>query len=178
VNFLTYIQFIAADSILERLGLSWEELLFHAIALIVLVAFLWLLMYRPVKRMVKQRRETIQEVFEKNQKLQQEAADTKKEYDKLLAKAKEEVALVASEATAKAHEKAKSIISEAEKQSLAIVSVAHKETQIERTQMQNEFKDQVADIVIDLAGKVIEREVASKDHAKFIKEALDQWEGN
>lgn len=180
VNFLSTISIFAAEeggSAIEKLGLSWEEVLFHAISLVVLVAFMWWLLYKPVKKIIKERQDKIKEVFENNQKLQQEASDAKVLYETMLAKAKEEAAAVAQEAIASANDKSKQVLVKAEMDAQSIVSVAHKETEIERTQMQNEFKEQSTDIIVTLASKIIEREINAQDHKKFVEEALKEWEG-
>ncbi|MDR3021289.1 MAG: ATP synthase F0 subunit B [Clostridiales bacterium] len=164
------------SNVFEQLGLTWQEVIFHAISLCLLAVVLWYLLYKPVKKMIQERKTKIQEVFEKNQKLQQEANSSKREYEQLLMQAREEATIVAQEATAKAQESVKSILEEAEKKAEAIVGVAHKETVVEFTRMQNEFKEKAADIIIDIASKIVEREVNEKDNKKFIEECLKEWD--
>jgi F-type H+-transporting ATPase subunit b len=162
--------------IFDQLGLTVQEVLFHAISLIVLVLALWVLLYRPIRKIIAERRQKIAEVFETNENLLKQAENTNLHYQQLLSDAKLEAAKVAAEASQKATEKARTIIEEAEKKSAAIISVAHKETVVEMTRMHNDFKERAADMVIEVASRVIEREVTVKDNKQFIQDCLDAWE--
>ncbi|MDR1138546.1 MAG: hypothetical protein LBK70_01575 [Clostridiales bacterium] len=165
-----------AVTVFDNLGLTWQELIFHAITLLVLVLFLWLLLYKPTKKMIGEKRAKAEEVFKINQKLKSEAEQTKAETENLLFKAKQDAMTIATMATANAEEKAKQIIQDAEQQATAIINIAHKESMVEITRMENEFRDNAADIVIDLVGKIISRELKTEDNEKFIADCLDEWE--
>ncbi|MCL1945037.1 MAG: ATP synthase F0 subunit B [Firmicutes bacterium] len=177
MNIIFLQTFIATnDSLPNKLGISWQEILFHAISLVVLVAVLWFLLYKPVKKIIAERRAKLDEVFLTNQKLKAESEKLKVETEELLIKAKQDALSVATQATVNAEEKAKLILQQAEQKAAAIVSIAHKESMVEVTRMQNELKENAADMIINLAGKLIGKEITSTDNEKFIEECLSSWE--
>lgn len=173
-----YFKFFAASDATDKLGITWQEILFHAVALLALVIFLWIILFKPVKKMIHERREKTDEVFKANQQLKADSDRLKIETDELLAKAKQDAIVLATQASASAEEKARQIVEKAEQQATAILSIAHKESLVEQTRMKNQFEEKVADIVIELVSKVIGRELVEKDNDKFIAECLKEWEDN
>ena len=73
-----------SDNIFKTLGLGWQSILFYAINLLILIGGLVLLLYRPIKRMIKNKREVLDATFEENEKLKMESETLRADYDKTL----------------------------------------------------------------------------------------------
>lgn len=175
----SYLKFFVAASeggVWGTLGVTWQELVFHAISLVVLVVVLRILFYKPVMKIISDRREKTDNVFKANQELQDESTRLKTETEEMLAKSKQDALMLVAQANATAEEKGRAIVEKAEQQAAAILKIAHQESMVEQTRMKNEFEEKVADIVIELVSKVIGRELVEKDNDKFIKECLKEWE--
>jgi len=160
----------------SELGLNGTSMLFYAITLLILIAVLWVMLYKPVKKIMADRRAKLKEVSDLIPKLKEEAEQTKIEYEKLLDDTRAEAARVAQESELTAKTKAASIIEDARLKSEVLLANAHKECMVERTRVLNDFKDKAVDLVIDISSKVIEREVNEKDNKKYIDECLNKWE--
>ena len=70
------------------------------------------------------------------------------------------------------------IVEEAQNKAAAILENARKEALTERNRMQHELHDSVGHIAIEIAEKILEREVNEKDNRKIIDESLSEWEND
>ena len=68
--------------------------------------------------------------------------------------------------------RAKKIVKEASEQAAALKNKAEKEIAQEKKKAVNEVKGEIGGIAMDIAGKVIEREINEKDHEKLIDEFI------
>ncbi|MCL2752023.1 MAG: hypothetical protein FWE62_04615 [Firmicutes bacterium] len=160
----------------ERLGLSWQSMVWHAAALIILIVAFRFLLFKPVKRMMDKRREAIDAVFGENERLGKEATAAKEQYENALADAKLEIARVSTEAAAAAEVKSAEIVSGARRRADEILAAAEAEADSERTRLAHEFKREVTALSVEIAGAVLGREVTAEDNARVIKDALREWE--
>lgn len=162
--------------IFESLGLGLTDILFHLANLIILVVGLYFLLFRPVKKLVANHKQKLDDVFKENQKLSSEANQMKEEYDKMFSDLKVETARVTKDATVKAEEKSLAIIETAKKQANHIVENAKKEAVAEKVRSMSEYKDTLGQMAISIAEKVLEREISDKDNQKIIDECLSEWD--
>ena len=66
------------------------------------------------------------------------------------------------------------ILREANEQAIALKAKAEKDIAQEKRKAVNEIKDEIGDMAIEIAGKVIERELSAKDHEKLIDEFIEK----
>lgn len=162
--------------IIENLGLGVLEICFHTMNLLILIIVLRLLLFKPVMKMIENHKAKLNDIFEQNQKLNAEATEMKHKYDQLLVEMKEEVIKVSAEANEKAQAKSSEMIDGAKKQASAIVETAKKEVMAEKARLKNDFTSTVSSLAIEIAGKVLEREVNVSDNKKIIENCLNEWE--
>ena len=86
INFIEN-QMLAANPF-EALGLEWQSIVLHLIALVILTVGLYLLLFKPVKRMVKERQEKIRKIEQENAELNAEVKQMKESGEVILANAK------------------------------------------------------------------------------------------
>ena len=115
-------------------------------------------------------------MFEENKKLEKEAAEAKEKYDSMIEQAKTEMAEASKEAAENARKQSEETIAEAKKQAANIIESAARETEAEKERMKNDYRETVGRLAVDIAGKVLEREISQKDNEKIIDECLEQWE--
>ena len=65
------------------------------------------------------------------------------------------------------------IIRAANEQAIAMKSKAEADIAQERRKAVNELKGEIGSMAMEIAGKVIEREISEKDHAKLIDEFIE-----
>lgn len=168
----------AASDILTKLGLDWKSILFYVVNFLILAVVLILLLYRPIKKMLKNKREALDDIYEENEKLKTEGEKTKAEYDKMTEELKLENARIAATAALAAQEKADAIIAEAQDQAKNIVESAKKESATQMEQLKGEYRDSVNSLAVQVAEKLLEREITEQDNAELIEQVLSDWEND
>ena len=152
----------------------WTTIIF-TLLLVVLKKFAW----KPILNAVDERNKSIEEALKSADKAKEEMAllnadnerilaEAKTERDKLLKEAREIKEGIIGEARNKADKEAEQIINSAKKQ------IAH-----EKMKAITELKNTVAALSIDIAEKVLKRELTEKvSQEKFIAEELKKTELN
>ncbi|MDE6397805.1 MAG: F0F1 ATP synthase subunit B [Clostridiales bacterium] len=158
--------------ILEKLGLGGWEILFHAVNLILLVVALYFLLYKPVKKIIAGHRKKLNEIYEENKRMQEEKETLENEFEEMKQRAVEESAQIGERALKRSQE----IVEDAQKKADAIIESAQKEAIAEKQRMQYELHDTVGHIAVEIAEKILEREVNEKDNRRIIDESLAEWE--
>ena len=159
--------------ILEKLGLGGWEILFHAVNLAILIVALYFLLYKPVKKIIANHRNKLENIRKENARLREETETFKERCDGMKQKA-----LESAQISRRAAERGAEIIEEAQNKADAILENARKEALTERNRMQHELHDSVGHIAVEIAEKILEREVSEEDNRKLIDESLSEWEND
>lgn len=134
--------------------------------------------YKPVMKIMKEREDQIKEQYSMADKAKKEADESKAIYSERVKHAEEE----ADEIVKKAHEEARrlsgEIVSDADKKAAAIKAKAQSDIERERAKAHSELKKEIADISVDIAEKVVGRELDKKDHERFIDEFIKEMNSN
>ena len=170
------IPFISDTNLFETLGLDGWSILFYAINLVVLVGGLTLLLYKPIKKMLKEKRQSLDETYKENERLKAESEQIKSDYDKKVADLKIESARVSAEVADAAQARADAIITEAKEQAHVIVESAKNDALYQKEQLKNEYRDSVNKLSVEIAQKLLERELSDKDNEALIEQVLSDWE--
>lgn len=169
--------FLSAD-ILEVFGLDWKSMLFYVGNFLILLAVMIGLLYKPVKKMLKAKRESLDEVYEQNEKLKAESEKNAAEYEQKAEELKLEAARAAATAAEAAQQKADVILAEAQEQAKAIVDAAKKESATQMEQLKGEYRDSVNNLAVQVAQKLLEREITESDNDALIEQVLSDWEND
>lgn len=167
---------LISANILKTLGIDGWSILFYIGNFVILVVVLSLFLYKPVKRMIRNKRKSLDEICEENKKLKAESENAKVEYDKMVADMKIESAKIAAEVAESAEKKAQAVIAEAQEQARAITAAAHKDAATQKEQLKTEYRDSVNRLAVQIAQKLLEREISQDDNSKLIEQVLSDWE--
>ena len=99
-------------------------------------------------------------------------AKTEQEYIEKLAKAKEEAADIMKQATLRAQKREEEIVNEANQKAAEIKARAEENIERDKQRAVNDIKDEISDIVIMAASKVVEKEISAKDNEAIIADFL------
>jgi F-type H+-transporting ATPase subunit b len=95
------------------------------------------------------------------------------EYTERISSAKEESAEILKNAAKKAQSRSDEIISEAKKEAHGIMEKASSDIEKEKKRAVNQIKDEISDIAMSIAEKVVAKEISAKDHERLIEEFID-----
>ena len=153
--------------------ISWE-LLFQIINTVILFLVLKKILFKPVLNIIEKRENMIQEDLATGAKAKNEGIALKKEYEEKVSIAKEEGREIIRQATARAEEKSNQIVSDAQAEAVALKAKASKDIAQEKEQAIAEIRNDISDIAILAASKVLEEDIDKSKHEdlieKFIKE--------
>ena len=159
----------------EALGLEWQSILLHLFNLIVLTVGLYFLLFKPVKRMIRERREKIANIEKENAELSAEVRQMKESGEKVLAEAKQEAAQIRASAQKEAMRKADEIIGTARDQARGMIEQTERSLGQERRKLQKDIEREIADVSVLVAEKVIEKNISGEDNKKLIAESIEEW---
>jgi F-type H+-transporting ATPase subunit b len=154
------------DALGINLGYLFVQVLNFAILIIVLRAWV----YKPVLKMLDNRRKTIAQGLEDARIAQEARSNAENEAQKILSKAQQEAAERVREATERADEAAEEIKAEAEKEAIEIRHNASLDAEQSKAQALGELRGQVAALAIAAAQKIIGETLDERRQHALIEE--------
>ena len=131
-----------------------------------------------IKAILDQRREAADKQITEAENAKSEALAIKKTYEQnmLEAKAKADDLLMTAQRTA--NSRSEEIISQAQQQAAQIKSKATADIELEKKKAINEAKNEISDLAMAIAGKVVARELNAGDQADMIDRFIDELGDN
>ena len=129
-------------------------------------------LFKPIREILEKRKAMADAQISDAEKAKEEALTMKAEYEQNMAAAREKAndILVSAQKTASAQ--SEEILQEASQQAKAIKAKAESDIAQERRKAVNDIKNEIGSMAMDIAGKVIEREISEEDHRKLIDEFI------
>ena len=127
---------------------------------------------KPIKQVIADRKAKADSEIADAQKLRTEAEAMKAEYEQNLQNARTEANQIVSAAQKTATARSEEIVGEARAQAAALKQKAEADIAQERKKAVNEVKDEIGGIAMEIASKVVEREISEKDHKDLIDEFI------
>jgi F-type H+-transporting ATPase subunit b len=140
----------------------------------ILFFFLWKLAWGPLRNVIDQRRQGIEESIKAAEETRREAERMLAEYRESIASAKHEAEEIIDRAHKVGESTKSEIVTEARTQAQKEVDGAREQIQRETRKAIQEIKDQVADLTILAAGKVTGKTMTKEDHLRLVDEALSE----
>lgn len=145
--------------------------MFHFLALLVILR---LVAYKPLLRILEQRQNTIVGKLAQAEEARAEAEKMKTELEAEMHRTREEAQRIIERATKASEEQAQAIMETAKEEASRIKEVALAEIERERDKVLAELKDQVANMAVLVAGKVIREGLTADMQARLIKDAVSE----
>ena len=127
---------------------------------------------KPIKQVIADRKAKADSEIADAQKLRPEAEAMKAEYEQNLQNARTEANQIVAAAQKTATARSEEIVGEARAQAAALKQKAEADIAQERKKAVNEVKDEIGGIAMEIASKVVEREISEKDHKDLIDEFI------
>lgn len=131
-------------------------------------------LFKPIKEVLAKRKAAADAEIADATKAKEEAESLKSEYEANMKQARDKANDILNTAQKSAAQQSEEIIREANAQAVSIKSKAERDIEQERRKAVNEIKDEIGDMAMEIAGKVIGREINSSDHEKLIDEFINK----
>ena len=130
------------------------------------------LLLKPVKKVIAERKAKADSQIADAQKLRTEAEAMKAEYEQNLQNARTEANQIVAAAQKTAAARSEELLGEARAQAAALKQKAEADIAQERKKAVNEVKDEIGGMAMEIASKVVEREIKEADHQDLIDEFI------
>ena len=125
-------------------------------------------LFKPINAMLEKRKAMADAQIQDAVKANEEAQAMKQEYEQSMEEAKARANEIVTQAQRTATLQSEEMLKEAGRQATAMKEKAEADIAQERRKAVNDIKDEIGGMAMEIAGKVIEREISEEDHAKLI----------
>ena len=130
-------------------------------------------LFKPVQAIFDKRKQEIDTIYSEAQSAHDAAEKDKSEYAQKISAADAEADKIIKDASEKAGRISDSISKDANVKAGALMKKADEDIARERKKAVNEIKNEISSISVDIAQKVIEREINEKDQKDLIDSFID-----
>ena len=131
-------------------------------------------LFKPVKRMLDARQALIDGKLSEAEQARLTAEQSKAAWEEKLKSAKQEADSIIKEASDKAKRRADKIIAEADCKALELTRRAEEQIQLEKEKAESEIKQEIVDVSLALAEKMLVRKLSEADHRNMIDEFINE----
>jgi F-type H+-transporting ATPase subunit b len=151
-----------------------DELIFGGLAFLLVFVVLWRYAIPSIGEGLAKRREKIREDLEKAEKTRSEAEQLLARYEERLKEARGEASRIIEEARKTAESVRKDMLTKAEDEARQVVARAQQEIQAERDRTFEELRDQVGELSIEVASRLIGESLDKRRQAKLVDEYIEE----
>ncbi|MGI6225642.1 MAG: F0F1 ATP synthase subunit B [Peptococcales bacterium] len=150
------------------------DIVWAIINFLILVAILNKFLYKPVIKMLDERKNEVANNLNKAEESKLEAEKLKDEYIKHLQNAKSEAQEIIAKANKLGEETKNEIVAQARVEAEKISAKAQEEIRLEKTKALSELRDEVASLAILAAGKIISKNIDVHEHEKMVQDIVKE----
>lgn len=158
----------------EFLNINFFTALFtlaNTVALfLVLKKFLW----GPVMKMIRDRQKEIDDMYAEADQAKLEASNLRTEYEEKLSVAAQTSERMVKEAVERGQHREEDIIRQANAEADAIREKAQADIAQEKEKALKEAKNEIADLAMDIAGKVVGHSLTDQDQGKLVDRFIEE----
>ena len=158
---------------LDVISINLWQMAVSLINLLILFLLIKKFLYKPVKKMLRDRQNTIDGKLEDAEKEKQQAIAQRLAYEEKLSSAKDEADGVIQSAVTAARQRENEIIEQAEREADIIVARAKEDAELEKRKAQETIKQEIVEVSSALAEKLVGREINASDHDRMIEDFLE-----
>jgi len=154
------------------LEFTTNELIWSVINFVVFFLLLRRFLYRPVLSLLDARKAEVERTLEAAERAREEAEASRAEYERRLAEARTEAQSLVSRAQASAEKTKTEILDQASRQAEEMIERARKAIASEKERALNEVRQELAELAVLAASKVIERSLDVEEHRGLVNDLV------
>lgn len=159
------------------IGIEWDVLLAQLINFGILFGLLFIVLYKPMRRMFDERSARIKASMEQAEGIKEQMAQTQEQVREQLEAARREGQAILARAAQMGEQLKEEAKQEAKQEAAAIVVMARAEIERERDAAIAQLRNQFVDLAIAAAEKVVSKTLDREKHRQMIEEVLEQAQG-
>lgn len=139
----------------------------------ILYVVLRILLYKPVRKFLDERESRFARRSEEIERREHDTQSDKAKYEQLIGHIQEESDGMLKESRIAANRRAEEIIAQAEAQADELIGQARKQIAEEKRLARLEMREEIVDLAVDMAARILEREVSADDHKRIVDRFLN-----
>jgi len=155
--------------LLNTLGVNWTMLVAQLINFGILLVALTYLLYRPVLRVIDERRERVRQSMDHASKLEHQVAEMEKERKKRLKEMDDQSKSFLEQSRQQAEAAKKEILDSAQGEVNQLLEKGRKQLDDERRKLLTDLQKTVTTVSVQLAEKILEREFSDADQKRLLQ---------
>ncbi len=159
---------------MEGLGINLNGLIAQIVNFGLLFILLYMVAYKPVLRMLDQRSQRVRESMEQAEEIKRRLAQAQQDYERQIEQARKEGQAIIAQASQAADRLREETVRQTKEEAQKLVEKAKSEIDYERRRAMAELRDDVANIAVLAAGKVINRSLDPEAHRQLIQDFLKE----
>ncbi len=163
---------ISMEQFQQLIGIAPWTLIFTLLNLFLTICVVKHFFFGKISAMLEKRQALTDAQIRDAEAAKEEALAIKTEYETNMAQAKEKANEILNTAQKTAAIQSEEMIREATAQVAAMKAKAERDIAQEKKKAVNEIKSEIGDMAMEIAGKVIEREINDADHTNLINEFI------
>ncbi|MDB4978177.1 MAG: F-type +-transporting ATPase subunit b [Candidatus Peribacteria bacterium] len=156
-------------ALLTTLGINWGMLIAQMVNFVILMAALSYFLYKPVLRVIDDRRERVKKTMDDAKKLEQEVKDMEKQRAERLKSMDADAKEFLQKAKEYADKFKQDAMATAQQEASVVLEKGRKQVEDERHKMIADVQATISNVSITLAEKILEREFTPKDQERILK---------
>ena len=161
------------DQYLGFFSVDVWTIIFTWVNMFILFTLVKKILFKPVSNILDQRDAEIKKIYDDANRANEKAVNLEKEYSEKMAQARDEAGEIIKQATLTAQKREKEIIDSAHQQVAAMTRRAETQIAQERKKAYQEIKEEISDISVTIAGKMVGREITAADHEALISQFIE-----
>ena len=161
-----------ASTIESKLIPNLWAFLVQFIALLVMLFIVVKFAYKPVSKYLKARRETLKNEVDDTFKKNEEAKANLEKSEAQLADTRRQADVILNEAALEANKTRNEILEQANQEALETRNKALDDIERAKAKATREVRNEIVDVALDATGKLLEREVNTKDNTKIVDDFI------
>lgn len=132
----------------------------------------------PVMQLIQARQKEIDDLYADASSAKAKAQELQEEYQKKIDDAQADSHRIVKEAVARGQAREAEIICQANKQATAMLEKSRMDIMQEKKKAINDAKDEISDLALAIAAKVVDRELNEADHDRLVSQFIDELGGS
>ena len=130
-------------------------------------------LFKPIMKMIQERQKEIDDLYADANKAKESAETMQTEYEARLGEAQAASERIVKEAVSRGQAREEEIIRQANAEASAIMDKAAADIAMEKKKAINDAKDEISDLALAIAGKVVGRELNADDQSQLVDDFIN-----
>ncbi len=160
------------NAVQEFISITPWTIIFQICNLLILFTLIRKLLFKRVMAVLDKRQQEIDGIYSAADKARDDADQMKEEYTRKMSNARAEADMLVKNAVDTAQRRGDAIVQEARDEATHLKQKAESDIEQERRKAYSELVGEISGMAVDIAGRMVEREINADDHRELVDEFI------